>query len=296
MSRTYFLPVTVDLTGNANDNLPPELVFRDQSASLDPFLPRSIARQYFPYEYDFISEVYNQANQVITELGVIDPVELWERTAETPDKRNAPDDFIATVSVHGPNGDFTGTGGFTVIDATGSPRFPEFELPIGVAAPGRVATRYGIPLFTGDRILARWVNRPVSGDSGFVIVNLTPCDGCELQTAAAAWEQALKDCCGDTCPKGVDLVTSIPSPILTLPGPESYILTITGTGFLIDDVISSVNGDVVITGPPIFGGTTWQVPIDVTTPTPGPQDAIKIESAADAQCFTLAAIFVAPPV
>ena len=197
MSRTYYLPITITLDGDPASGIPPNLLFRDQADTTDPAIPRTISRLLFPRQYAYVAEVYNQADQVIGTLGAIDPVQLWERSGSAGD-RNAPDDFIATVSVHGPTGDTTGIAQVTIIDGNLRPRSAPFLLGSSPAAP--YATRYGIPLFTGDQLLFSWQTEPNAGTSGFVTVNLTPCDGCELQRAAAAWVSALKDCCAEVAP------------------------------------------------------------------------------------------------
>jgi len=197
MSRTYYLPITITLDGDPASGIPPNLLFRDQADTTDPAIPRTVSRLLFPRQYDYVAEVYNQADQVIGTLGAIDPVQLWERSGSAGD-RNAPDDFVATVSVHGPTGDTSGIAQVTIIDGNLRPRSAPFLLGSSPAAP--YATRYGIPLFTGDQLLFSWQTEPNAGTSGFVTVNLTPCDGCELQRAAAAWVLALKDCCAEVAP------------------------------------------------------------------------------------------------
>ncbi len=190
MSRTYFLPVTVDLDGNPASIIPANLLFRQSDS---PTLARTISRILFPLDYEYELELYNQADQVIGSLGSIDPVELWERSGQAGD-RNAPDDFLATVSVTGPTGDTSGIAEVTILDPNLRPRFAPFLLGSDPeTAP--YASRYGIPLITGDQLLFSWATPPAGGTSAFVTVNLTPCDACELQTAAALWNQALKACC-----------------------------------------------------------------------------------------------------
>ncbi len=197
MSRTYYLPVTVTLDGDPSSVIPSNLLLRDQADNPDPGLPRTVARQLFPFGYDFPSDTYAQADQVIGTLGVVDPVELWERSGAAHE-RNAPDDFIATISIAGPAGDPTGIASVTIIDANLQPRSASVLLGSAPSAPYR--TRYGIPLLTGDRLLLAWDTPPVSGSQAFVSLNLTACDGSALQSAAAAWLVALKDCCDDTPP------------------------------------------------------------------------------------------------
>jgi hypothetical protein len=181
MSRTLYLPVTNDLTGNTLDVLPAGLLMRSQANELELGLPRTVARQYFPFGYDYPADAYNQADQVITDLGVIDPVELWEKCGPQG-ARNAPDDYIATLSIRSVDG--TGDAIAQVIDAAGGPR----GAPIPLAGAGE--TQYGIPLFTGDRIAVTWDNRPVTNDTATVILNLTEGAEMELQEAAAAWQLA----------------------------------------------------------------------------------------------------------
>ncbi len=181
MSRTLYLPVTNDLTGDTLDVLPAGLLMRSQANELELGLPRTVARQYFPFGYDYPADAYSQADQVITDLGVIDPVELWERCGPQG-ARNAPDDYIATLSIRSVDG--TGDAIAQVIDAAGGPR----GAPIPLVGAGE--TQYGIPLFTGDRITVIWDNRPVTNDTATVILNLTEGAEMELQEAAAAWQLA----------------------------------------------------------------------------------------------------------
>ncbi len=181
MSRTLYLPVTHDLTGSTLDAFPVGLLMRSRANALAGGLARSTARQYFPFSFDYLTGTYGQADQIIADLGVIDPVELWERCGPQG-ARNAPDDYIATLSIRSVDG--TGDAIAQVIDAAGGPRGG----PIALAGAG--ATQYGIPLFTGDRITVAWLNRPVTDDSATVILNLTEGAGMELQSAAAAWELA----------------------------------------------------------------------------------------------------------
>ncbi|MEE8508444.1 MAG: hypothetical protein V3T07_05210 [Myxococcota bacterium] len=181
MSRTLYLPVTNDLTGDTLDVLPAGLLMRSQANELELGLPRTVARQYFPFGYDYPTDAYSQADQVITDLGVIDPVELWERCGPQG-ARNAPDDYIATLSIRSVDG--TGDAIAQVIDAAGGPR----GAPIPLVGAGE--TQYGIPLFTGDRITVIWDNRPVTNDTATVILNLTEGAEMELQEAAAAWQLA----------------------------------------------------------------------------------------------------------
>ena len=76
MSRTYYLPITITLDGDPASGIPPNLLFRDQADTTDPAIPRTISRLLFPRQYDYVAEVYNQADQVIGTLGAIDPVQL----------------------------------------------------------------------------------------------------------------------------------------------------------------------------------------------------------------------------
>ncbi len=236
MSRTYFLPVTVAIDGNVASGLPPNLLFRDQADSVDPALRRTASRMMLPLGYDYPLEVYNQADQVIANLGLIDPVELWERSGQAGD-RNAPDDFLATVSINGPTGDTSGVAMVTIVDANLRPRFAPFTL--GSSSPAPYATRYGIPLFTGDRLLVDWTIAPLGGSSAFVTVSLTPCFGCELQTATALWVEALQDCCEEGIPAETcfavltavieDLTSGLVTP-LGVPGPGLGVLSPPGGG------------------------------------------------------------------
>ena len=180
MSRTIYLPVTGDLTGLATDGPPPGLLLRSQAERVSA-LPRTIARQYFPFSFDYLTDTYGQADQIIADLGVLDPVELWERCGPRG-SLNAPDDFIATLSIR--SGDDTGTAEAQVIDSGGSPR------RTALSFPGAGATHYGIPLFTGDRILVVWSVAPLGGTAATVILNLTEGDQMPLQRASAAWELA----------------------------------------------------------------------------------------------------------
>lgn len=301
MSRTYVLPVTVSLTGDFADNLPEDLVFRDLAASKDPALPRSVARQYFPFEFDPVAQVYNQANQVIEELGVIDPVELWERTASTPAARNAPDDFIATISVTGPPGDPTGDAIFVVVDSNNVPRLPPIFLPAApytVPFPPRVATRYGLPIFTGDRIVVAWGNRPTTGESATVIVNLTPCDACELQTAAAAWATALKDCCegGSTCDLTVAIITSAPGPVLGGIGViGNYVITILGSNFLPTDLVNLTAPPGVSLGIPLITPTDITINMTVDPFTPPGNMVFEVVRFDDPTCSATGNLPIIPP-
>jgi len=183
MSRTLYLPVTGDLTGLLDDGGPPNLVLRSQANRAGPAttLPRTVARQYFPFGYDYPTTAYSQVDQVITDLGVLDPVELWEKCGPVG-SLNAPDDFIATLSIR--SSDDTGTARAQVLDAGGSPRGAPIDFP------GAGATRYGIPLFTGDRISLTWLVGPVTDNSATVILNLTEGDKMQLQKAIAAWDLA----------------------------------------------------------------------------------------------------------
>lgn len=305
MSRTYVLPVSNNITGDIDDALPSELVFREQARNADPpTLTRSASRQYYPFDFDPVTGIYGQANQVIEDLGYIDPVELWERAGANPNDRNAPDDFIATISVRAGGGDPTGEALCTLVDSVFSPRLPSFILPeVGPPVsptPSRLATRYGLPVFSGDIILIDWFNRPVTTEAAIVTINLTPCDGCALQAAVAAWQAAQKDCCAaEECDAPV--VTNIipdPSPILGgIGAPVNYGLDINGSGFLPTDVITLVGDPGIVPGIPFHvSGALWTLPIAVAAFTPSGPFTVEVARVGAPTCSDSADGFVVPPV
>lgn len=304
MSRTYVLPVTGELGGGPTAGLPPDLVFREQALNASPpALTRSASRQYYPFDYDPVTGIYGQINQQIVELGYIDPVELWERASGSPDDRNAPDDFIATISVRAAFPAPDGEALFTLVDSTYSPRLPSFIIPESPAVaptPSRVATRYGLPIFSGDVILVDWFNRPATTNAALVTVNLTPCDGCELQAAVAAWEAALKDCCteGTDCSAGPEAL-SVNPPAITggfAPGPPVTIsVTIGGSNFNATDVISLVSvAGVSITSVPSLGGIGWTFDLEFPPDIP-PFSPIILTVTDTAGCADSIQILVFPP-
>lgn len=102
--------------------MPTNLSFT-QLRDLDALTP-SQRRLYYPNSFDPLTGIYARADQTIGELGLIDPVDLWERSSATG--TSTPDDFLANISIRGPAGDPTGDALVTVVDSLFSPRFPSF--------------------------------------------------------------------------------------------------------------------------------------------------------------------------
>lgn len=298
MSRTFSFPVTTDLTGDVNDQLPSGLSFT-QLRDPDALTP-SQRRLYWPQSFDPLTGLYARPDQTITELGLIDPVDTWLRSGGA--QGSSPDDFIANLSVSGPPGDPTGEALFTVVDALFRPRFPSFVIPLpdDGQTPGRVATRYGIPFFTGDMLICDWLNRPATGNGAQILLNLAPCDFCDMQKATAAWFQVNSE--GPVPPECVPPVvlgvTSVPSPIRAGLGiPVNYVVTIAGIGFESDDVvtIASGPGGVAITNTTFVSPGEWTVDIAVLAGTLAGPLTFSVARAADAGCADTGDTFVVPP-
>ncbi len=297
MSRTFSLPVTVDLTGDVNDQLPDALGFT-QIRDLAGLTP-SQRRLYYPESFDPLTGVYARPDKIITELGLIDPVDVWQRSGAA--QGSSPDDFLANLSIRGPAGDPTGEALVTVVDSLFSPRFPSFVVPLAPdgQTPGRVATRYGIPLFTGDMIVADWLNRPASGNGAQILLNLAPCDFCCMQKATAAWFQVNGEgpVAPDCGPPVVLGLSSTPSPIRALFPPTVYTVTIPGIGFMPSDnvAIASSPPGVNLTSSTFVNPGEIEVTIAVAGGVLPGQIVFSVSRAGDPGCMDTGSLPVVPP-
>lgn len=298
MSRTFVIPVLDELTGLVTDTLPPDLSF-NQLPDNEVLTPAQ-RRIYFPYSLDPLAGITYQENQKIYDLGLIDPVDLYSSVGS---QNNAPDDFLATISVRSLSQDDTGDALITVVDSVFNPRFPSFQLPLpGPVAPTpqRVSTRYGIPLFSGDMIIVDWLNFPALSGAALITLNLSPADGCCMQQATAAWFQVsgegpVQPGC---VPPEITVVDSFPAPIYGggVGPPTAYQLVIVGDLFEPTDLvqIGDVNGVSVIGLPLYIGPNEWQLPIEVDSNADIGPLSVAVVRAEDSGCFGTGSIDIIP--
>lgn len=297
MSRTFALPVDGDLTGLPTDLLPENLTFT-QLKDLDGLTP-SQRRLYYPNSFDPITGIYSRADQRIEDLGLIDPVDVWSRSGGQ--QGSTPDDMIASISIRAQAGDPTGDALVTVVDAFLSPRFASFVVPLAPdgQTPGRVATRYGLPIFTGDMILVDWLNRPAITNAASILLNLSPADGCCMQKATAAWfavngEGPVPPACTPPIVLGM---TSAPAPIFALSPFESYTLTIPGIGFQADDVVAVSSGPpgVIISSFGFISPGEFTAVVDIPAGTPPSGFVVSVSRALDPGCSASAGLPIVDP-
>ncbi len=274
MAQTFYLPITENLTGDLADQLPEDLVFRNDKARQDsPPLSRTQARIMYPFGYDPVADVQTRPGDVIKNLGVIDPVDISERgSGPNVGVRWAGDDYFVTLAVI-PNQTALDDGSFAVcriVDAAGCDRFGCFNLPLPAPENGvRVCSRYGLPMTAGDRIVLEW-----QGDGNFAGVVI-------VTVAAATTSEAYLDaiCClikvsGEgPVPPGceppvITSYTTVPTPVVEgVPGPPvAYDVTVNGAGFLPSDVVTIVGGPsgaIPVLTQTFVSGVEWDLDIHV---------------------------------
>jgi hypothetical protein len=292
MSRTYGIPFTGRLTGLAGvfsgDKLPDALVFKQNLNALNSSPAQR--RIYLPSSFDVNTGTTTRPDQVVVDLGFIDPVDLFLKSG--PPNQASPDDFLATLSVQGPFGDPTGEAQITVIASDSSPRFASFVIPqpSDGFTVGRVASRYGIPILTGDTIVLDWLTVPVSGPGGIITLNLSPADGCCMQQAMAAWfavngQGPPTPSCD---PPVINSFDSIPAPIFSGAGaPVDYTVDLDGTGFLADDIVTieSAPAGVTLLGSLFVSPVLWTTGVRVLAGTLGGNIVFRITRVGDPTCF-----------